>query len=149
MIEEFFLISTHSARLVVFLLVPGALYYKNKKRVPVYLLSLLFVLLITYGLKYGFNIPRPDSAVLDVVTPRFPSGHTSIAFTPVLFFGQWRERIPLLVYAALVAYSRLFFNVHVPIDIIVSVGISLSVSVICLNKEDYINRKLRWFMDSF
>ncbi len=142
MIKGFFLISTNIIRVVVFLIVPVFLYYKNKERLPTYLLSLLFVLSITYGLKYGLGIPRPETAAWEVVTPRFPSGHTSMAFTPILFFKFWRYKILLLTYGFIIAYSRLYFNLHVPVDIVASIVIGISIPLLFLRFEDRINQKI-------
>jgi len=148
MMEELFLISTKIVLVLVFLIVPILLYYRDKKRLTTYLISISFVLAITYGLKYAFAIPRPEEAAWEMVTPRFPSGHTSMAFTPILFFKSLRYKIPLLAYALVVAYSRLYFNLHVIIDIIVSVGIAFLISLFFLRFEKGINQKLNALIDS-
>lgn len=149
MIEQFFFLSTNTVRIVVFLLVPIILYYRDRERLPSYLVSLFFVLVITYSLKYGLNVPRPEGAALDIITPRFPSGHTSLAFTPLLFFRSWKSKAVLLVYGVVVAYSRLYFNLHVPIDIAASVGIALCISFVSLKKKGYIRRKFHSFLGRF
>jgi len=149
MVEKLFLISTYIVRILVFLIVPLLLYYKNKKRLPIYFVSLAFVLVITYGLKYGFGIPRPEDAAWGMVTPRFPSGHTSMAFTPILFFKSWKYRLPLLGYAIIVAYSRLYFNLHVPLDIIVSVAIAFFITFFFLSFEESIDQKFSDLYDKF
>ncbi|MFW5945629.1 MAG: phosphatase PAP2 family protein [Candidatus Natronoplasma sp.] len=134
---------------VVFLFVPVLLYYKDRKRFPTYLVSLVSVLIITYSLKYGFGVPRPEDAALEVITPRFPSGHTAMAFTPILFFKSWKYRLPLLGYAMIVAYSRIYFDLHVPIDIVVSVIIAFSISLFFLRYEENINQKFSDFSERF
>ncbi len=149
MIEEFFLFTTHSARIVAFILVPLYLYLKDRDRLFPYLTSLFFVLLITYGLKYGLGVPRPEGALLEVVTPRFPSGHTSFVFTPILFFRSWKGKTLLLFYGAVVAYTRIYFQVHVPLDLAASMVIALTVSFVCLSRKEDINRKLGAFLEKF
>ncbi|MFP4117198.1 MAG: phosphatase PAP2 family protein [Candidatus Aenigmatarchaeota archaeon] len=149
MIDGLLLITTYTARFVAFFLVPLYLYYRDREKLYPYISSLFFVLVVTYGLKYGLNVPRPEGALIDVVTPRFPSGHTSIAFTPLLFFPSWKGRSLILAYGGLVAYTRIHFNVHVPVDLAASIIIALFVSYLCLSKKDYINRKLGSFLKDF
>ncbi len=124
---------------MVFLIVPVYLYYKDRKKFPTYLVSLISVLIITYSLKYRFSISRPEDAAWEMTTPRFPSGYTAMAFIPILFFKSWKYRLPLLGYAIIVAYSRLYFNLHVPIDIVVIIGIAIFIPLIFLRFEDSIN----------
>ena len=51
----------------------------------------------------------------------FPSGHTSSAFACALIFALrlslWAG-IPALVFAAMIAFSRLYLSVHYPTDVI-------------------------------
>ncbi len=141
MIEEIFLISTNIVRLIVFLVVPIILYFKDEKRLVTYLISLAFVLIIIYGLKYGLGIPRPEEAAFDVMTPRFPSGHTSLAFLPILFFKSWRYRFPLLIYAIFVAYLRIHLDLHVFIDIFASIFITISIAVLFLRFKEEVYQK--------
>lgn len=67
-------------------------------------------------------IPRPDGF-------SFPSGHTGASFAAAssLFFGKNRFRIPALVMAALIGFSRLYLYVHYPTDVFAGalVGIML------------------------
>lgn len=51
----------------------------------------------------------------------FPSGHTSSSFTAAfsLFLVHKKEGIAAIVLAALIAFSRLYFYVHFPTDVLV------------------------------
>ncbi len=149
MIEELFLILTHSVQVVVFLAIPTYLFIKDRRRLVLYLTALFCVLLVTYGLKYATGIERPEDSAWEKVTPRFPSGHTSLAFTPLLFFKLWKQRAPLLLYASVVAYTRIHFNLHVPVDILASVVIAISVSAMVLRYKDLVLENLRWLPFDF
>jgi len=142
MSEQIFLITTYIVWVIVFLIVPLLLYCRNRNRLPTYFISLAFVLLITYGLKYGLGIPRPEDAAWEMVTPRFPSGHTSMAFTPILFFKSLKYKLSLSLYGIMVAYLRIHFNLHVPVDILVSVSIAVFTSLFFLGFEKNIIQKL-------
>jgi len=67
-------------------------------------------------------IPRPDGY-------SFPSGHTGASFAAAsaLFFGRNKFRVPALVMAALIGFSRLYLYVHYPTDVLAGalVGIML------------------------
>ncbi len=57
----------------------------------------------------------------------FPSGHTRSSFEAafVLFWSDKRLGIPALVLATLIAFSRLYFYVHFPTDIIGGIFLGL------------------------
>ena len=61
-------------------------------------------------------VPRPDDF-------SFPSGHTGAAFSAVsvLYFSRSRLRLPALVLAALIGFSRLYLYVHYPTDVLAGV----------------------------
>ena len=71
--------------------------------------------------------PRPPVAGLDVIlrAPHFggysfPSNHSTNMFCFAVFVGFYfpKLRIPLLILAALVAYSRVYCGVHYPSDVV-------------------------------
>ena len=51
----------------------------------------------------------------------FPSGHTSASFAAAVSIFMWRKKegSAALVLAALIAFSRLYFTVHYPTDVLV------------------------------
>ena len=103
-------------------------------------IGLNFVL--TSGLKYTINRPRPFTQYPDDVIKRtdagkysFPSGHTSSAFAMAtavtLSTKKWYVAVPSYLYACGVGYSRMRLGVHFPSDVlggmIVGIGSSLLV----------------------
>lgn len=58
-------------------------------------------------------VPRPDDF-------SFPSGHTGASFegAAVLYLHKSRLRIPALILAVLIGFSRLYLYVHYPTDVL-------------------------------
>ena len=95
--------------------------------------------IINQFLKMIFRIPRPwvedpnftvvDGAKTEATGFSFPSGHTQTSVT--LFGGVARAnkqkaiRITAIAICVLVPFSRMYLGVHTPLDVFVSLGISL------------------------
>lgn len=99
---------------------------------------------IVYALKYGNNRIRPyveDDTIVLLTTassPSFPSGHTTTTMVIYFAFSAYANvprRISLLVlmWAMLVAYSRLALGAHYPSDVIVGILIAF-LSVLTAKK---------------
>lgn len=90
--------------------------------------SLLLAGIITTGLKYAVNRPRPFETYPFIVnkskagSPSFPSGHTSEAFSVAaslsFAFPKWYVITPSFLWAASVGYSRMELGVHYPSDVL-------------------------------
>lgn len=69
-------------------------------------------------------------------SPSFPSGHTVIAFTMAfgLMFSGIKKLyyLPVVVWAIIVAYSRLALGAHFPTDVLTSITIAFVVALIFL-----------------
>jgi membrane-associated phospholipid phosphatase len=116
----------------LFIVLDAVLLFRKKTRKAgiIILIAILLDLLICNGiLKNIFQRTRPFDVntviQLLVAKPRdysFPSAHTSFSFATVtaLFFSgalkKWR--VPLLVLACLIAFSRMYLYVHYPTDIL-------------------------------
>ncbi|MBE5744094.1 MAG: phosphatase PAP2 family protein [Clostridiales bacterium] len=95
--------------------------------------------IINQFLKMLFRIPRPwvkdpnftvvEGSVKEAAGFSFPSGHTQTSVT--LFGGIARAnkqkwlRITAIIICAIVPFSRMYLGVHTPLDVFVSIGISL------------------------
>ena len=130
----------------LYLLLMAVLYVREGWQSP-FLQTLLLAFIVErplyYLLKNGFKRNRPQAAIKDfhsLVIPAdqfsFPSGHTSAAFMvasisgffiPVLLF-------PLLVWAALVGFSRVVLGVHFPTDTLVGMILGVSVAIYSLSQ---------------
>ena len=78
--------------------------------------------LVADGLKAAIPRARPHvhTLVTRPHTHSFPSGHatTSFACATVLAFAVPRLRLPLLLLAAAIAWSRVYVGVHYPLDVL-------------------------------
>ena len=102
------------------------------------LISAIVGTLIVHGTKGLLELPRPpavlDPLLLDVIGPAYkagsmPSGHTATAF---IFAGlvvrcvkRAELKIMILVFAALMGWSRVACGVHWPIDVLIGAAVGL------------------------
>lgn len=104
-------------------------------------------ILLTSGLKYAINRPRPYVQYPDDIIKRtdagkysFPSGHTSTAFATAtaltLSTKKWYVAVPSYAYACAVGYSRMRLGVHFPSDVLggIVIGIGSSLLVFQIDK---------------
>jgi undecaprenyl-diphosphatase len=78
--------------------------------------------------------PHVHALVTRPHTHSFPSGHatTSFACATVLAFALPRVRVPLLLLAAAIAWSRVYVGVHYPLDVIAGalLGVAIGTALI-------------------
>lgn len=88
--------------------------------------GLAFMWIFVYGMKHLINRSRPENSQEVVVTKSFPSGHSATAFFLAVTLSQV---LPLSFFlyllAAIVAFSRIYLNLHYPIDAVAGSGIGL------------------------
>src|SRR6056297_2779694 len=62
----------------------------------------------------------------------FPSGHTTSSFSAatVIYINKKRIGFPLLILASVIAFSRLYFMVHYPSDIIGGIALGLICAIL-------------------
>lgn len=91
-------------------------------------------------IKNHFAIPRPEAALILANGYAFPSAHTAgaVFFSTTLFFIAQQvlksDSLPiwfisLTVLTLLIGYSRIYFGVHTPIQVLAGAGIGLLFSV--------------------
>jgi membrane-associated phospholipid phosphatase len=107
--------------------------------------------IITFGLKYSVNRPRPYVTYPDIIkkgnggSESFPSGHTSNAFalaTSVsLDYPKWYIIAPSYAWACAVGYSRMRLGMHYPSDVFAGAVIGAG----CAWASWYLNKKIRKF----
>ena len=126
---------------------------KGKHVAILAILALILSSIAVGVLKYVVSEPRPFVTLenVRVLTDEalgyytsFPSGHTSgsFAFAVVVglkyrirYLGNLRLIYPLLIYAVVVGFSRIYIGVHYPFDVIVGAVIGVISAVIVLKLE--------------
>jgi len=133
---------------------------KKGKNVAILAIFALILSSVVVGLlKYSIVEPRPFIALqnvklLTVSTAEyytsFPSGHTasSFAFAVVVglkykikSLGNLRLIYPLLTYAFIVGFSRIYIGVHYPIDVLIGALIGIICAWIVLKLENRILKR--------
>ena len=126
---------------------------KGRNVALVCIVALVFGYFLTEILKYIIVRPRPY-AVLDGVRvltdssgSSWPSGHTVASFIGAIIIGRsynfnfrgksCRLLYPLLVFASLVGFSRIYNGVHYPFDVISGalIGIFCALLILMVEKD--------------
>jgi len=97
--------------------------------------AIILASVILLSLKYSVNEPRPY-LVLDNIhllanegcEPSFPSGHATLSFTLATSLIHYSKKIGIifLIWAIIVAYSRVYIGVHYPFDVIAGMIIGIA-----------------------
>ncbi len=112
----------------------------------------LVALLATHVLASGILKPlfarqRPyialeafSSVLGDVGGYSFPSGHATAAFTiaTVLYFRIKKWRIPMLIAATVMAFTRIYFHVHYPSDVVAGILLGSGTSYLLVKLDDWL-----------
>ena len=139
-LDSFFSVVTHLGEETFFIVLGIIFFWCIDKKEGYYILSVGFIgTIINQFLKLLFRIPRPwvrdknftivESARSEATGYSFPSGHTQ---SSVGVFGsiaryekaKWLRAVCIAI-CILVPLSRLYLGVHTPLDVGVSLGISL------------------------
>jgi undecaprenyl-diphosphatase len=126
---------------LVFLVVAIVLTITLRRLAPVVMTVLAMIVAgqLDDMLKAAIGRPRPplgDHNVHALIAvppdPSMPSGHAFTAFTCAIVLGGFapRLRVPLLIWAGLVALSRPYLGVHYPSDVIVGAGLGVALGLV-------------------
>lgn len=130
------------------------------KKVAILGLTALFVSnVVVFLLKFTIAEPRPFLTLpnVDLLVPEneiysFPSGHTASSFAAAVVIGlsyklklrsqSYRLIYPLLTFAVVIGFSRVYVGVHYPLDVIFGaiVGILSGLLVLKIGDKVLINK---------
>jgi undecaprenyl-diphosphatase len=138
---------------------------KKGKRVAILgLIALIISNVAVYLLKFIIAEPRPFVTLpnVDLLVPKnmiysfslvlenenfsFPSGHTASSFAAAVVIGlkykvnfkgkSYRLIYPLLAFAGVIGFSRIYVGVHYPLDVIFGAIVGILSALLVLKMED-------------
>ncbi|MCI9442269.1 MAG: phosphatase PAP2 family protein [Ruminococcus sp.] len=136
--------------LSILLLIP-----KQTRRIGITALAALAIgaLITNIALKPLIGRTRPYEVIDGLVTligkqsdDSFPSGHTCASFAAAGVYWRMMPRkygIPLLIFAALIAFSRLYVGVHYPSDVLGGLLIGLFAAWAAWRIQENLSEKKR------
>jgi undecaprenyl-diphosphatase len=144
-LDHLFMLVTNTAKpivvsAVIVLFIMGLVKSNDKMKLTAIQMvgSLIVTTIIVLTLKHIIDRPRPYityPSIWHVAADNdgsFPSGHTSVCFAVATILSlNYRKRyiiIPFFVWAALVAYSRLYLGLHYPSDVAAGAVIGIIAS---------------------
>jgi undecaprenyl-diphosphatase len=132
---------------------------KGKKVALLGLAALFISNVAVYLLKFVIAEPRPfltlpnvDLLVYENEIYSFPSGHTASSFAAAVVIGlsyklnlknrNYRLIYPLLAFAAVIGFSRIYVGVHYPLDVIFGavVGILSGLLILKMGNSRLVNK---------
>ncbi len=133
----------------IFIYIFGGLY--GRKVAVLCLIALFITDIVVISLKYVVAEPRPFltlsnvNLLMTVNGNSFPSGHTASSFTAATIIGLkyhlkskgWKYWLiyPLLIFAILIGFSRIYIGVHYPYDVVFGALIGIVFAIIVLKYE--------------
>ncbi len=112
---------------------------KHKRQIVWIIITTAIAGVLALVLKYIIARPRPDVLFLvqEPKTMSFPSGHATAVFMllPMIWQTFPRFRWVWLLFASLVAISRVYIGVHYLSDVIAGAFLGLTVGLLCLKYQ--------------
>ncbi|WP_036977944.1 phosphatase PAP2 family protein [Pseudobutyrivibrio sp. MD2005] len=129
------------------------LFFKKTRKIGVAVLVsyVLVYVLGQYGLKNMFSRMRPcqidETFELLVARPSslsFPSTHSAWAFgaATAIFLGNKKGGFIALIWAALIAFSRMYLFLHFPTDVLAGIVFGALMGIIAVKLVDIITKKI-------
>ncbi|HKM09311.1 MAG TPA: phosphatase PAP2 family protein [Candidatus Methanomethylophilaceae archaeon] len=135
----------------IFIILVLLIYKPTRKTGVIMVIALLFGLILNdFIIKPLVERPRPfiedPSLLLSISAPggySFASGHATKAFavSSVLFIHDKKWGTPLMIYATLMAFSRMYLLVHYASDVIVGAFIGMFCAVAAYAIVNHIKKK--------
>lgn len=128
--------------ILLILITTLALGYYRKAHALTFFFTIALTYVTTLSAKAFFHVPRPDSALVELNGYRFPSMHAAIAGAFLasiwwyVYMGTSSVLLRFFVSAitisliGIIAWSRVFLEVHEPIDVFVGVLLGILISFI-------------------
>ena len=140
--DFFFLFITNlTFVLIFFIAVPSLFFYKNRKDLFSLWTAVILSFIISFILKIVVSRQRPEEAIvgnfLGLNDYSFPSTHSMLVFSvlPIMIQKTRHGKIYLLM-AALVAFSRVYLNVHYLSDIVFGAILGYCIGFLILKKHN-------------
>ena len=75
----------------------------------------------------------------------FPSGHTMVSFAAATVFWHWNRKVGIAAYlfAAIIAFSRLYLFVHFPSDVFAGAVIGVLIGIAAVKGTVYMQKKFQ------
>lgn len=163
-LDSFFSLITHLGEETFFLVIAILFFWCLNKREGYFILITGLLGAVTNQFaKILFRVPRPwvldpefdivESARAEATGYSFPSGHTqniSCTYGAIAAHKpKWWKTILCVSVIGLVSFSRMYLGVHTPLDVGVSLLVSLALVLIlapCFKTEDRMRRSMPWII---
>lgn len=137
------IITNFGVVIIAMLVVPSIiLYKKNKKSVSLLFITFLISIVLAFIIKLVVLRQRPIDTFAypftNIINYSFPSMHSMVAFAllPILIKNLPRQKIFWIIFAFLVAFTRVYFGFHFLSDIVFGGFLGYFIGIFLLEEYD-------------